>query len=1019
MTSLHVNIFPRLLLSLLSIGWSFIAAGQNPQPSFFHYTSADGLPSSECYEIIQDRKGYIWISTDNGVSRFDGYEFKNYGTEEGLLDKTVLVMKEDHRGWIWLSTFSGNFYIVQGDTIVPYAHNDVLQQIRSKYYLIENFEIDEQGEMLVVMKGYNIGRIDKKGKLSVFFNTTIEEQGYHSIYYAEASNTPYYLSRELNDSEEGKTYFTQKYWDNNLLFFLVYHGLNPTPLSYHFPVDHSDRPQQGAGSRTNVQALTAGPLIQNFDSLFHIPVQGAPEFLTGRSPDFINCVFNDSDGSIMVGYNLLAGLKHYASVDRLLAHQPSAVLLEGYTITHVLKDRWGGLWVATLEDGIFYAPVPENFTNTVDANQEGGILSEIVISKNEGIIVAQSSGKVYTVKEDLSLQEHSFIENVNSLNDLVAFDSLPIFSTSPLKYWDNGVWTEYQRYYEVNRMMRGIGLKKIEPSQQSNQFWGIHAMRGLFKFSYQNQKINIEENFPLPGSNKMTALSEDLQGNVWLGGLDGLFKLAGDNTPPIAQEGHPIYRERIEDIQLLPGGGIAVATRGSGIYLQRADSLIIWSVADGLSSNTISHLHIADGILWATGNKGLNRIPLEEGITANYIFTRKDGLPNEHINDLAILGDYIYLISQNNITRISQQPPTVIAPSPLYIDKIFVNGKAYPPTQLQQLDWQENNIQLDYHLLDYSQDGNIQYRFRLNPQNEWFTTVNNSMDLLNLNPGNYQLDIEAKGKVGNWIAAAPIVINISPPFWQTIWFFLICTLGALGIAYSFFTRRLQTLAQAQERTNLQEQVTQLKQQAYRAQMNPHFIFNCMSTIQGMIIGDQGEQDKAIRMVTSFSQLIRSALEFAEEETVLLKEELKLLHNYLALEQLRFNHSFTYEINVPPTIEADWVRVPPMLIQPFAENAVLHGMRTKRGDGKIILSYELIDNTLRVIIEDNGPGISVTKAEKAKFASKYQHKSLGMTITQRRLSILNNNQFELKVEEPRDANGKITGTKLTVYIPLSQ
>ena len=120
---------------------------QSAHPALFHYTTADGLPSNECYEILQDRDGYIWISSDNGLSRFDGLEFRNYGTEEGLLDKTILIMHEDHRGWIWLSTFSGNFYILRGDTIAPYAHNHLIQQVRNRFYSGKDFAVDSLGNL--------------------------------------------------------------------------------------------------------------------------------------------------------------------------------------------------------------------------------------------------------------------------------------------------------------------------------------------------------------------------------------------------------------------------------------------------------------------------------------------------------------------------------------------------------------------------------------------------------------------------------------------------------------------------------------------------------------------------------------------------------------------------------------------------------------------------------------------------------------------------------------------------------
>lgn len=994
--------------------YSGLMVAQSAQPSFFHYTTEDGLPSSECYEVLQDNKGYIWISTDNGVSRFDGYEFKNFGTEEGLIDKTVLQLKEDHRGWIWMNTFSGNFYIYKGDTIVPYEYNDLLQDIRSNYYLINNFNVEKTGELEIGLWGYAYGRIHPDGEMVLDLPSLPEEYSVN-VHYSKTSNNTLLISHDLaTRSRELDKVIEDRSRQN--IFQLTLFQKEREPIIYQFPIYQRYNKQEG-GLKVFTYPIAKGIIIQYLNSLYYLPKPGEDEYYTGRSAGYINCMYQDNEGDIYVGYNLLGGLKIFNSVDQLLKNKSSAHLLEGYTVSHVLKDKWGGLWVTTIENGVFYAPSPENLTINVNSEKTGNLLSCISFNQDAGLLLAQSSGSVFTFDEHLQISPHSFLDEMNTITDLMVGVQLPVLSASPLRYWQDNRWKTFQTYSSSKKTWGGIAIKRIVPSLTLGQFWGLHASRGLYKLAFENQKLLVSKFYPLPGSNKITALAEETPEKTWVGALDGLFQLAGTEAPLVAMSGHPIYQERVEDICPIPGGGIVVATRGSGVYLLRGDSLTIWSEKEGLDGNTINHVYVKNDILWAVSSKSVNRIPLQEGIEKNYIFSKKDGIPDEEISDIAFLGEYLYVLSQYHITKINQTQITQPSLPPIYIHDITLNGKPADLNKLQLLNWQERNIQLAYHFLDYSQSGKIDYRFRLKPVDSWVYTTNNTLDLLNLNPDDYSLEIQAKDKSGKWVASEPLSISISPPFWQTIWFLILIIIIVLLIGYAIFVRRMKELAQEKERIALQEQVSQLKQQAYRAQMNPHFIFNCMSTIQGMIIGDHHDQDQAVKMLANFSRLIRMSLEFSEAETLSLEEEVNLLENYLSLEKIRFNHNFAYSIEVAPDLDPDWVRLPPMLVQPFVENAVLHGMEQKEGDGIIVISYEQKAKGLQVTIRDNGPGISVTKAQKQKNKSKYQHKPLGMTITQRRLEILNHKDYHFQIEEPKDNLGRILGTTVTINIPV--
>ena len=354
------------------------------------------------------------------------------------------------------------------------------------------------------------------------------------------------------------------------------------------------------------------------------------------------------------------------------------------------------------------------------------------------------------------------------------------------------------------------------------------------------------------------------------------------------------------------------------------------------------------------------------------------------------------------IEIINETKPLLKIKDNSFIEIEFANtlSKVYEVEGLEQKAAQAKN---EYEILVDSFNYNEQQKKLIEQaKNEFLLNVENKMLLLDK-------DRELNEQTIELLKKDQVIQNETIKRQQTI-----TTLLIVGLTLIFILGLLLLKNNRQRRNN--NKLLVLK--SLRTQMNPHFIFNCLSTIQGMIIGGETEQESAIKMISRFSLLIRSALEASHEEQVSLKDELDLLNNYLSLEKIRFHDSFDYEIQVDRTLETDWVQLPPMLVQPFVENAVLHGMEGKTTGGKIHINYQNREDHLLITVSDNGPGISTTKAQKQQNKSIYRHKSLGMTITQRRLEMLNHPGYELQVEEPRDENSKITGTIITIKLPIS-
>ena len=249
--------------------------------------------------------------------------------------------------------------------------------------------------------------------------------------------------------------------------------------------------------------------------------------------------------------------------------------------------------------------------------------------------------------------------------------------------------------------------------------------------------------------------------------------------------------------------------------------------------------------------------------------------------------------------------------------------------------------------------------------------------------------------------------------WILIAFLLVSLLSGIVLYKNLsLKRKNEALESKGKQAELQHHVTNLEMQALRAQMNPHFIFNCLSSINRFILIN--ETESASNYLTKFSKLIRTVLNNSKKSLISLEDELDMLRLYLDLEKLRFKDSFDYSITFVNSIDDGNVFVPPLLLQPFAENAIWHGLMHKEGLGKLEIELRKDDQVLTCTITDNGIGRKKAAEFRSKFAEK--QKSLGLHITKERLAMLNegsSGETFLHIEDLYDKEGRPSGTRVTL------
>lgn len=996
----------RTSLSIVAFLWLVVAPfpsalGQVIQPLSFNYTTDDGLPSVECYKIIQDRQGYIWISTDNGIARYDGHEFEHFGKAQGLTDETIFSLQEDHRGWIWMHSLKGNFFIHRGDSIAAYQYNHVFQDLRKEFNLIQHFIVDEKGTLHVSLESLGVITVSSTGEVTKTINLNGNTRFLNGIYCFDE-----------------QVLWTHKINANFVrykgLAFQIYQNWHPDEIrNVRIPEEHIPQASRISGKDVvaafyldNYYLVQYRNYLLFFDRDFNLKT--TREFTHGT----INSIKTLNDGSILVGFYEKKGLLWFDSVEQLQQNTPRKYLLRTQTISCITQDKKGGIWIASIEGGLIYIPRPEyqSFNGPTDINYYGALLRH-----EDDLWISTRAGRLLRLNNTADVQEIRTNNDLYEILELSRFDRTnQIITYNPVAVLNGGRWKKLIQYRDDGTPFTKVLVNGIVKKTDSTGLIFFVRQGRLSRISKDPPYI-IENYRDFRGTLKNNAVLCGIQiatEQYWFGTRAGIVLVEADDKGQGALLDSAFTNLQVNDLALLPDKSLLVGTKGSGLLHFNHSTGVVTSILDDLIIKQIKFDKA--GSIWAIANNGLYKLSFQDSLQIEGTFSNLIGLPSNSISDIAFWQDQCWISTPKEVVSIPLDFHKYKSSSRVKIKSITLNGSKVSLEQLENIP-HNHELNLQYTAQNYLADQQTIYRYRLSANNRWIETNNYDLNFVDLAPDQYQLEIQALQNNTAWSASTIIPLDVRPPFYRRIWFILLLFVLGLLIIYFLFRQRLNNLQREKERLALQEEIGQLKQQAYRAQMNPHFIFNCLGTIQGMVIGEEADKDKAVRLIASFSQLIRYALEASRQEQVALKDEIDLLRRYLQLEQQRFSNRFNFYFNIDPSIELDWLAVPPMLVQPYVENAVLHGMEHKEGDGRIVISYQQVDEQLKITIEDNGPGISYTKQLKAISKSKFRHRSAGMTITQKRIELLSNSHCQVRIFEPKDKEGKVLGTTVELIL----
>jgi type II secretory pathway pseudopilin PulG len=497
---------------------------------------------------------------------------------------------------------------------------------------------------------------------------------------------------------------------------------------------------------------------------------------------------------------------------------------------------------------------------------------------------------------------------------------------------------------------------------------------------------------------KVNSLKTDVQGRVWIGTEDGLFVYEKGEIKAVNLTS--FSSPSIVNFINSDSKNLIVGTNDGLYYANLTNTNLNFKnigIEEGLSNletNINSSFVDKQNTIYFGTASGLNILNLEE-LTANYVLQK----PHIVIKQIAI--NFIPVIKGQELYKA------------YYSDEGVVQKIILP--------YNKNNILIELDGVTLKSYSSLSYQYRVEGiDRKWSSKFKNpQINITNLPYGEYKIHI--RGVLGDNLFSdvKTISIVINPPFYFRFWFIVLIVLIVLGILYLAFSRSIKKAKEkaVQERNEIQNKLGKLEQQSLNASMNRHFIFNALNSIQYYI----NKEDKlsANRYLTNFAKLIRKNLDSSTDQTSLvpLDEELDRLRLYLDLEMMRFNDKFSYEIDDEEVFTDDYF-VPAMLLQPFVENSILHGILPSNKPGKIKITINDFPNHIEIRIKDNGVGIK--KSLESKGLNAESHKSKGMEISSKRIDLLRqyfNENFELIGPfQTLDENGLINGTTVIIKIP---
>lgn len=975
------------------------SAGQSPVISRI-WAVKDGLPQSFISGLFQDDDGFLWISTLNGFCRFDGRTYKyfrhTYADSSGLGGNIILHLFDAGNNQLLLCYIDGRIELF--NTVTEQVNHlwkdSAFNVLRPQAPWFKSLVKDRNGTAWMMADDGGIFRLDLQ-KHAVRHYTLPEMQLPGPVLGLSTRGDSLVILTKMH-------------------LFVKDNSLN-TGRSIPYPFQSFRLPGTNIYSpalRDNGDMIMPdrdGIKIWNIETGVYtsVPLERKERRakLIDRFDHNGNYYF-ESDGNLY-----LLRPDNELTKWRLLN-----TAAEG-TITAMCIDRSGVLWAGTNGFGLRQY----NLSNTgmngyrYQHNFVIDVLNHYTVSPvtKAGTFLNKS---IPFANRCISNNDSVWITDVNrqQIQPLLALFSEHKLSQLTFRNENGFTGKEPQRIIFLTVTPAGV-------------VWGINQHFSLLRFNIRQQSFRVFRSIALEDGEELNGMTADGESAFYitttrslvradtLGNTEHLTSLLPSKELLTVSKDH-------DDANIL-----WIGTLSDGLIRLNTTTrqTQVFSMTTGLPNNTIySVVQGSDNQLWCSSNKGI--FAFNKQLHTARSFTSSNGLIDNEFNrfyymilsggDLAFGGPMGYTIFNPAKLETDNFNPPITLTGLEVINKPRENNLLRNISVLQ-LRYDQNSITAEFAAMQFDFPEKLQYRHMLEGfDKSWILTGNeNKVYYTNLPPGSYTLLLNASNTSGKWSShIRSIKVIITPPFWRTWWFYTAIVLLVGSLVYLFLQQRINRLKKEhRQQLQFERKAMELRAAALRARMNPHFIFNCLNSIKALV--QEKENKKAISYLTNFVTLIRKQLSNTSDK-ITFEEELDTCRLYLRLEAMRFDGRIAYEFDIDETVTPRQIMVPPLILQPFIENAVVHGLRPVEHGGLISIKVFREGRYVICLIEDNGIGRAASEAQRQK--SSRLHESKGVRMLEERIYIHNRlNEWNGSIEttDLYDPGGMAAGTRVTLKL----
>lgn len=959
-------------LSSVFFFFFFISLGQTVK----NFSISDGLPGNSIKCLYKASNGMMWIGTETGLCTYDGKEFKIIGEEQGLKYNLIWKITEDANKNIWLSTYGYGIAKFDGKRFIYYNKKNGLvnDAVRTLYcYKKKNWMLFGTEDGLSIFNGKKFKNIKFKTNnwskkfqvnfISEYNNKILFTIDYENLYEIQIDdknieNITVQKIKNLKTQNYSGFVYKDDFFNRN--FFNQLEVLNlklnqkivfeKSPVIWDYAVDNYDNiytacwdvntPTGGVFKLQNrkltdlskqfnlptsqfwclyfdhrTEQLWAGSVDKG---VFVLDLSQKISFLTKRElgvdkPE-INSFCIDNEDCIWFGGNNFIAKKFNSGVLVLTNEKLTTEILK------LIRNRFD----------------PKSNSLKVFLKKSKSFICNSIKKDESGTIWAMTNYGLISLDDKLNVIKFQYLTETSGVLDFIDSENILLSQNYSLGY--KIPIKNLNEFKKILYKGKPIGLDATKIIKSKNGLWIASYSKGLLLF--ENGTLKSMTDLGFLSDKNITEVIEDGNHNIIIGTVSG-----------------KVYFSQWKN--------------------QKLSHFKILSPGKELIGNSIFFIRKYKDYYFIGTNRGINIIKDFEiykfiDLSENLTQTRYTDAQIDYKRKLLILSYENGLINLDLEKVLKKQ----IVNSPIYIKSIRINQKEYPVSSNLNLEHAQNNIEINFNSNNLYNAIKNRYRYKIiGLSNEWSSySSENNIKLFGLKSGKYQLIIEGKN-IGTNEIIAPISLSITihPPFWQTGWFigfvFLVLTFGM----YLYVKRKIKNI---KHKAELEKRIAETKLQALQSQMNPHFVFNAMNSIQNFVIDNQ--TDDALWYMGEFSKLMRQTLDFSSKTTIRLEEEIDYLKRYIELENLRRKYKIKYSLIIDKAIDTQVILIPPMLIEPLVENIFVHAFDNTTKEGKFEIEFKLIVDRLICTITDNGKGFD-----------KRLKSSKGLKLIEERLRLLEN------------------------------